>query len=234
MSGVQKQTLDGLNEQINMIKGLGEKYPNQEYFVSIVKFDNEIVSLFEDVPSSKLKQLNKSDYQPDATTALHDAIGISVNKLKDKISTKLENGEADAFVVILTDGFENASKEFSAEKIKNLIEGLEATKMWTFTFIGANQDAVTTAGNLGISYANTANFTASGQGSTLAFDALKSSFSKRAVYRSAGVFTNDSYLSQVVASNNIGENADLLDLSGNVSDEDIQKAKDILNNSKTS
>jgi hypothetical protein len=234
MSSVKKETLDGLNEQLQTIKNLDNKYPDQDYFVSIIKFDDEIVPLFENIPASEIRELTEKDYTPDAMTALHDAIGISVNGLKNRISDKLKNGEASAFVVILTDGHENASKEYNSSKIKDIITELEKTNLWTFTFIGANQNAVLTANNLGISSNNTVNYMASGVGTELAFASLSSSFSKRAVYRSAGVFTNDSYLGDVVAnaSNNIGEDASLLDLSGTVSDEDILKAQNALKNSK--
>lgn len=228
MESARTETLGGLNEQIQTIKNLNAKYPEQKYFVSIIKFDNEIVPLFENVPADKLKKLTLEDYNPDATTALHDAIGISVRNLKNKISSKLDSGEADAYVVILTDGFENASREYNKASIKALIETLEATKMWTFTYIGANQNAVATSAGLGISYQNTSNYVASGVGSTLAFNSLSSSLGKRAMYRSAGVFTNDSYLSEVACNNNIGEDATKLDLSGTVSADDIQKAKDAL------
>lgn len=232
MDRARQATLDGINEQIQTIKNLNEKYPEQEYFVSIIKFDDEIVPLFENVPAEKVKKLTLDDYRPDATTALHDAIGVGVKKLRDKISVKTQTGEADAYVVILTDGYENASKEYNASSIKFLIEGLEATKMWTFTYIGANQDAIKTSANLGIAYNNTSNYVSSSAGSTLAFQSLSSSLSKRAMYRSAGVVTNDSYLSEVACNNNIGEDASLLDLSGTVSAEDIQKAKDAIANAK--
>ena len=232
MGSVKKETLSGLNEQLKTIKNLENKFPDQDYFVSIVKFDDEIVPLFEDVPAGKVRELTEKDYAPDAMTALHDAVGISVNKLKDRISAKLNSGEASALVVILTDGAENASKEYDAAKIKDLITSLEKTGMWTFTFIGANQDSVLTARNLGVNLNNTVNYTASGVGTGLAFASVNSALSKRAMYRSKGIVTNDSYLSEVVAtaSNNIGEDASLLDLSGNVSDEDIKKAQAALNN----
>lgn len=233
MDHLRQVTLDGLNEQLQTIKKLDFQYPDQDYFVSIIKFDNEIVPLIQDVAAKNVKLLSLDDYKPDASTSLLDAIGISTTKLKDRIQNKLTNKEASAFVVILTDGQENSSQtEYKQPgRIKELITELENTGLWTFTFIGANQDSVLTAKNLGVNVNNTANFTASGAGTGLAFASLSSSLGKRAMYRSAGVYTNDSYLSEVLSdSNNIGENASSLDLSGTISDEDIQKAKDALNN----
>jgi uncharacterized protein YegL len=241
MFGVRQNTLNGVNEQIQTIKNLDKKYPDQKYSISIVKFSNDDVSpLIENVPASQVKELSPEDYVPNGGTPLYDAIGISVTNLKNKIQSKLNTGEASALVVILTDGAENQSSvekwkdaDFSdqGKKIRNLITELSKSNLWTFTFIGANQDAVLTATKLGVSANNVANYTASNQGSTLAFSALNSSLGKRAMYRSAGVFTNDSYLGEVTCNNNIGEDALSLDLSGTVSDEDIQKAKDALKNS---
>lgn len=235
MGSVRSETLSGLNEQIKTIKNLNNKYSDQDYFVSIVKFATNVSTLIEDKGANKTEELSEVDYTPNGMTALYDAIGIGVNNLKNRIQNKLNSGEASVLVVILTDGEENNSREYNSLKIKNLITDLEKTGLWTFTFIGANQDAILTARNLGVNINNTVNFTASGAGTDLAFASLNSSISKRAMYRSAGVFTNDSYLSEVTAqSSNIGENADLLDLTGTVSAEDLQKAKDALNTDKTS
>jgi hypothetical protein len=233
MGSVKKETLSGLNEQLKTIKNLENKYPDQDYFVSIVKFDDEIVPLFEDVPAGKVKELTDKDYAPDAMTALHDAVGISVNKLKDRIASKLSSGEASALVVILTDGAENASKEYDSAKIKDLITSLEKTGLWTFTFIGANQDSVLTARNLGVNINNTVNYTASGAGTGLAFASVGSAMMKRAAFTNAGVYaaTTDSFMSSVTnGSNVLGEDASLLDLSGKVSDEDIKKAQEAIDN----
>lgn len=234
MSSVKKETLSGLNEQIKTIKNLENKYQDQDYFVNIVKFDDEIISLIDNVPAGKVRELGENDYRPDAMTALHDAIGISVNKLKDKIQNKLDSGEASALVVILTDGMENASKEYDALKIKELISSLEKTGLWTFTFIGANQDSILTAQSLGVNVNNAVNYTHTKDGAKLAFASLNSALSKRAAYTSAGVYaaTTDSFLAEVTRGfADIGEDAGKLDLSGNISQEDLKKAQEKINNS---
>jgi hypothetical protein len=231
MGSVKKETLSGLNEQLKTIKNLENKYPDQEYFVSIVKFDDEIVPLIENVPAGKVREVTDKDYMPDAMTALHDAVGISVNKLKDRIQSRLNSGEASALVVILTDGQENASKEYDSAKIKSMITELEKTGMWTFTFIGANQDAVLTARNLGVNLSNTVNYTSSGAGTGLAFASLNSAMMKRAAFNDAGLYaaTQDNFMSSVTnCSNSLGEDASLLDLSGTISAEDIKKAQEAI------
>lgn len=229
MGSVRNETLIGVNEQLKTIKKLAKQYKDQKYFVSIVKFSTYAKHLIENVSASSVNELADSDYNPNGYTALHDAIGLGINSLKNKIGKKLDSGEASALVVILTDGEENKSKEFNADSIKNLITSLEKTGMWTFTFIGANQDAVLTASSLGVNINNTVNYSASNVGTTLAFASISSAMGKREMYRSAGAYeaTTDNFLSEVTSfSNDIGEDASLLDLSGTVSAADIKKAKD--------
>lgn len=235
MGSVRNETLTGINEQIKTIKGLEKKFPDHKYYVSIVKFSTTAQHLIQEIPSNKVKELSNDDYIPNGWTALHDAIGMGITSLNNKIKSKLDSGEASALVVIITDGEENSSKEYNSNKINDLITDLEKTGMWTFTFIGANQDAVLTAKSLGVSIGNTVNYNASGAGTNLAFMSVNSALSKRATYSNAGVYaaTQDNFLSEVTRGlSDIGEDATALDLSGNVSAEDIKKAKDVLNNKK--
>lgn len=233
MGVVRNETLTGINEQIKTIKGLEKKFPDQKYFVSIVKFSTTAQYLIQDVPASQVKELSSDDYTPNGWTALHDAIGMGITTLEANIKSKLNSGDATALVVILTDGEENSSKEYNSDKVKDLITNLEKTGLWTFTFIGANQDAVLAAKSLGVNINNVANYSSSGAGTGLAFMSLNSALSKRATYYSAGVgaAVQDNFLSEVTRGlNDIGEDANALDLSGDVTAEDIQKAKDALKN----
>ncbi len=231
MGIVRNETRIGLNEQIKTIKNLNKKYPKHDYFVSIVKFSTTVTPLIENVPANKVKEFSEKDYSPNGWTALHDAIGMGVNTLKNRIQKKLDSGEASALVVILTDGEENQSREFNSDKIKALITDLEKTRMWTFAFVGANQDAVLTARSLGVNVNNTVNYSSSSVGTGLAFASLSSGMMKRAAFTNAGVYaaTTDTFMSEVTrGANAIGEDATLLDLSGNITDADIKKAKETL------
>lgn len=239
MSSVRKETLSGLNEQIQTIKSLDKQYPDQDYFISIVKFDDVITPLFENIPASEIREITPDDYNPDGSTRLYDAIGTSVNKLNSRIQSKIETGEASALVVILTDGMENASKEYKnndysdpAKIIRELLSSLEKSGMWTMTFMGANQNAVLTAKDFGINAQNAVTYTSSGVGTGLAFATVNSALKKRAAYTNAGVYasTTDCFLSSVTDGlASLGENAELLDLTGTISDADIKKAKKDLN-----
>lgn len=227
MSSTRQQTLDGLNEQIQAINKLEAKYPDHKYFINILKFDNDFEYLVTDTPVSKVKEFTFEDYNPNGSTALRDAIGKSVTTLEARIQSKVSSGEAKALVIILTDGEENASREYSAENIKSLITRLDATQMWTFTFIGANQDSVTTANSYGIHASNVANYSASMKGTKTAFAAVTGGLSNRASgYMSfVGGQDNRAFMSSVLQDSvNIGESADVLNVVDDISNAKINTA----------
>lgn len=237
MGSVKQSTFNGLNEQIQTIKDLVKKFPDQQYYINIVKFSDYVRPLIENVAAKDANLLNESDYTPNGMTALLDAIGTSVTNLKFRVGSKLNSGEASAFVVILTDGEENVSRQYDAPKVKELISSLEKTGMWTFTFIGANQDSVLTARSLGVSASNTINYTASADGTSLAFATAGASLNRRATYTSAGLYaatTNNVMSSIAKGMTNLGEDASLLDLSGDVSKEELEKAAEDLKNKSDS
>jgi hypothetical protein len=94
------------------------------------------------------------DYRPAGTTALLDAVGITVNELQGIVGSELVAGEASVVVVIITDGYENSSRKFSNDQVAGLIKELESTGKWTFSYIGATLDAVEVAGTLNIKKSN--------------------------------------------------------------------------------
>ena len=216
MESTRQTTLDGLNEQIQAINKLESKYKDHKYFINILKFDDEFTDLIIDTPVSNVRKFTLEDYKPDATTALRDAIGYGVNRLNERIKTKVESGEAKALVIILTDGEENSSKKYSPAQIKELITRLDSTKMWTFTFIGANQDSVTTAGTYGIHASNVANYSSSVRGTSTAFAAISGGLSNMASgYNSvvSGGESNRAFMSSVLQDSvNIGEDSSLLNV----------------------
>lgn len=247
MFSVRENTLNGVNEQIQTIRNLDKKYPDQKYFINVVKFSNsEVVPLIENVPAKKVKDLTLESYVPDGGTPLYDAIGISVTTLKERIKNKLKSGKASALVVILTDGAENQSSierwkdaDFNdpAKKIRSLIVELSKDNLWTFTFIGANQDAVLTAQNLGVNINNVANYTSTQAGTSLAFRSISSAMSRRASYAKAGVYAanTQNFMSEVTCGlGDIGEDATKLNLSEEVTAEEIEKAKQSLDDQNSS
>jgi len=137
MSSIKKATISGFNEVVQTIKGIEKKFPEQEHFISLVSFNGlGIKTLLDKQPATNLPLIDEKTYQPDSMTPLYDAIALSVLKLKIDVAG-IEN--VNVLVTILTDGEENASKEFSSFTIKSLVEELKKQK-WTFTYIGAEHD----------------------------------------------------------------------------------------------
>jgi uncharacterized protein YegL len=145
MADCVAETISGFNEQIQMIRDLQTRYPEQKFYVSLTTFNHTVEHPFVECPVDMVNELTSQNYFPNGTTALLDAIGESVLSLKAKIGKEIENDEATAVVVILTDGHENASRLFRYEAIRKLIKELESEAGWTFSFMGATADAFDTA-----------------------------------------------------------------------------------------
>ena len=116
--------------------------------LTLVQFDNEIDRLASFKPLADVKPLDDSTYVPRGVTRLYDAIGLTVNTVKEEIA-KAEDKPDKVLIVVLTDGLENASQEYDTAQIKTLLEERQKAG-WEFTFIGANQDAILTARGIGL------------------------------------------------------------------------------------
>lgn len=147
MSSIKNTIIQGFNELVQTIKGIEKQFPEQEHFVSFVSFNSLGQKLLHFIdPASKLEQIDDKSYNPDAMTPLFDAMGFSINKLKQSLQ-----GQTDynVLVTVLTDGEENDSKEFSGNDIKKLVEELKQNR-WTFTYIGTDHDVEKIAISLSI------------------------------------------------------------------------------------
>ena len=153
MESIKKTIIQGFNEIVQTVKGIAKEYPEQEHFISLITFNGigQKILHFID-PVEKLELIDDSRYKPDASTPLYDAIGFSFAKLKQVLeNTK----EYNVLVTIMTDGEENASKEYTGLTVKKLIEELKINR-WTFTYIGADHDVEKFA--MSISITNTMTF----------------------------------------------------------------------------
>ena len=160
MECIRKAAIDGFNETLNGIKKAQEKYADtQEHFVSLLTFcDCEKKYVFDKVPVAEARPLTMDDYQPCCCTPLYDAMGFTLTSMRNHVS-KIE--DSVVVVTIITDGLENASKEYTGPAVKRLVEGLKG-EGWTFTYMGANQDSVEVAFTLSIR--NARNFSATAHG----------------------------------------------------------------------
>lgn len=148
MRGLERASVDGVNETIQTIKGGYEQFPEQEQLLTFITFssrgDSDYRTQFNLLPIPKVEEFNYANYFPNGGTPLYDTMG--------KALTDLEKEATDSDIVlvtIITDGYENASREYDQASIKALISRLDE-KNWVFTYIGANQDAILEASKMGI------------------------------------------------------------------------------------
>ncbi len=150
MSDCVNQTLKGLADQRKEILAIANEFPGQEIRVGLTVFDHNIELKYSNLSVTELSRMNSFHYQPNGQTALLDAIGMSV-----AATQRLMINEGDsAVIIILTDGYENASKEYSHKQIKELIQAKEETGKWSFTYLGATLDAVEIAKSMNIKEEN--------------------------------------------------------------------------------
>ena len=145
MATIAKQAVSGLNETFQTIRNAQKEHQEQQHFISFVTFNSaRIKSVMNRQKVESDKKMKWTDYKPDDCTPLFDAMGRSLNELKDHVSD-----EDVVLVTIITDGYENASREYGGHDIKNLVAELKA-KGWVFAYIGTNQDVDAVADDMGI------------------------------------------------------------------------------------
>lgn len=165
MAGLESDTIGGFNSMLNKQKALDD-----ECRITTVLFDNRYELLHDRIDIQAVSPMTEKEYQVGGTTALLDTIGQTIQKLVYVQKNTAEEYRAEnVMFVIITDGEENASREYSAQKVKDMIE-LEKEKYgWEFVFLGANIDAVETAGRFGISADRVADYVPDGEGTRLNF-----------------------------------------------------------------
>ena len=157
MSSIEKQAVDSVNETLQSVRSAQQKYEDQEHFVSFVTFNGDgSKTVLDRAEALKAEDIAPDQFNPACCTPLYDAIGQSVTELKKSVA---ENDKV--LVTIITDGYENASKEYNQASVKALTEKL-GKEGWTFAYIGANQDAMAVSHSLGI--VNAMNFDATAHG----------------------------------------------------------------------
>ena len=145
MATIAKQAVSGLNETFQTIRNAQKEHREQQHFISFVTFNSaRIRNVMNRQKVDSDKKLKWTDYKPDDCTPLFDAMGRSLNELKHHVSV-----DDVVLVTIITDGYENASREYSGRDIKQLVAELKA-KGWVFAYIGTNQDVDAVADDMGI------------------------------------------------------------------------------------
>ena len=167
MAGLESDTIGGFNSLIKKQKKQAGKC-----YVSTILFDNYSRVLYDREKLEAIRPMTEDDYYVGGCTALCDAIGGAIRHIKNihKYARPEDVPEHTMFVII-TDGMENASHKYSSEMIKQMINQ-QKNCGWEFLFIGANIDAVETAGNLGIAEDRAVNYHADSRGTGVVYDTV--------------------------------------------------------------
>ena len=168
MAGLEGDTIGGFNAMIEKQK----KEPG-EAFVSTILFDNVSEVLHDRVSLESVPKMTDRDYTVRGCTALIDAIGGAIKHIGNIHKyARPEDVPEHTMFIITTDGMENASRRFSSDEVKKMIERQKAEFGWEFLFIGANIDAVQTAAQFGIGHDRAVNYHADSQGTQVLYETL--------------------------------------------------------------
>lgn len=168
MSGLELDTIDGYNSLLKkQRKEVGDAT------VTTVLFDDQYEMIHDHTAICKVKDITNKEYFARGMTGLLDAIGKTINYIGNRHKNALDSEvPGKTMVVIITDGYENASREFTLPQVKQMIERQKEKFGWEFLFLGANIDAVSTAADFGISADRAVTYKADSVGTRMNFDAV--------------------------------------------------------------
>jgi uncharacterized protein YegL len=187
MASIAKDIIGGYNKFIADQRALKHGICD----VSFYQFDTEYETVYENTPIDFVKDLDDKTFVPRGGTALLDAVGQTISKVGKQLSDLSEDQRPEkVLIVVITDGEENSSRTYHREKVKQMVTHQTDVYKWSFTYIGANQDAWNTGGAMG--FAATSNLTWANNitGSNNIFSSLNNATS---LYRTSAVSSSFSY-----------------------------------------
>ena len=186
MGGLERDTIGGYNSMLAKQQAV-----EGECRITTVLFDNNYELLHDRIDLRAVSPITEREYQVGGTTALLDAIGRTIHKISNAQIHSAEEYRAEKVMfVIITDGEENSSRGYSTVKVKALIERQKTQYGWEFIFLGANIDAVETAGSLGIAPERAVEYVADSEGTQLNYKVMAETV---ATYRQEGIVDDNSF-----------------------------------------
>ena len=168
MAGLESDTIGGFNAMVEKQK----KEPG-DALLSVVLFDDRSEVIYDRVDIRKAEPMTDRQYYVRGSTALLDAVGEAIHHIGNVHKyAREEDRPAKTVFVITTDGMENASRRYSAEKVRKMIEHEKEKYGWEFLFLGANIDAVETAGRFGIDSSRAVRYHSDRRGTMLNYEAV--------------------------------------------------------------
>jgi uncharacterized protein YegL len=179
MGGLESDTIGGYNSMLEKQKAV-----TGDCHITTVLFDNDYELLHDRLDIRAVSPITENEYCIGGTTALIDAIGKTIHKIGNAQKHTADSYRAEKVMfVIITDGYENSSREYSSSRVKHMIEQQKNRYGWEFVFLGANIDAVETAGRYGIDADHAQNYHADRGGVELNFQVVSEA---AACYRERG------------------------------------------------
>ena len=183
MSGLESDTIGGYNSFLEK-----QKTEEGECLVSTVLFNQYTKVIHDRIPLDKIEKMTEKDYFASGCTALIDALGGAIHHIRNVHKyIREEDVPEHTIFVIITDGLENASKRYSSGQVKQMVSE-QQEKGWEFLFLGANIDAVETAGRYGIKTENATDYVCDEEGVSGNFTVLSDAV---AIYRKTGKIQED-------------------------------------------
>lgn len=174
MSDLASDTIGGYNSLIEE-----QKKQDGDANITTVLFDDRYIILHDRVDIKKVNSLTSNEYCPRGMTAMLDAVGRTINSIGEKLAATPEaERPGNVVVTIITDGYENASKEYTWKAVQDMIKEQREKYSWVFTFIGANIDTKTVSESLGIDARLAKSYTANKAGT----DSVYKTMSKAVTY----------------------------------------------------
>jgi len=194
MGGLESDTIGGFNSMLAK-----QQAQPGDCRITTVLFDNQYEVLHDRIDINALSPITGREYFVRGQTALLDAVGMTINKIDCVQKNTTEDYRAEKVLfVITTDGMENASREFTYDKVKEMVEQRKSEHGWEFIFLGANIDAVEVANRFGVAGNRAQSFHNDSEGIALNYDVLGETV---AAYRSApsGACLDDSWSTKIQA-----------------------------------
>lgn len=169
MESIKDKTISCMNEYVESLKPQGKMC-----HLTLVTFrTGDTTWLCDDVPVKDVPKITHANYRPGGGTPLLDAVGATIERIKQQVEKMPDN--PDVLFIVVTDGEENCSRQYTHPQVIDLIAAQEKAG-WTFVYLGANQDSWRAAHGLGYgSVGNVANFTATAAGVEAAMSRTMSS-----------------------------------------------------------
>ena len=174
MHSLRADTIGGFNTMLEQ-----QKQESGICLVTTVLFDHEQITLHDRIPIADVQPLTEQDYQPRGSTALLDSVGRTIRHIaRIHRYARPEDVPERTLFVITTDGMENASRHYTADQVRQMVQHEQEKYGWEFLFLGANLDAVETASRIGIRADRAANYNADGAGTEVLYESVSRAVSQ--------------------------------------------------------